>query len=75
MYIALMITYIDLIHDIDAVSVLLTAIAAEHNDQIAQQVSSAIGYRISLYKRNIIHKERCINLQIMSRPNSVIKVF
>ena len=47
-----MITYIDPVHDIDAINVPLTAIAAKHNDQIAQQVSSAIGYRISLYKRN-----------------------
>ena len=70
-----MITYIDPVHDIDAVNVLLTAIAAEHNDQIAHQVSSAIGYGIRFYKRNIIHKERRIDLQIMSRPNSVIKLF
>ena len=29
-----MITYIDPVHDIDAVNILPTAIAAEHNDQI-----------------------------------------
>ena len=47
-----MIAYIDPVHDIDAVNVLLTAHPAGSTDQVAQQVSSAIGYRISLYKRN-----------------------
>ena len=47
-----MITYIDPVHDIDAVNVLLTAQSAKYNDQIAHQIGSAIGYRISIYKRN-----------------------
>ena len=60
-----MITYIYHAHDTDHVNVLLTDIPAYLNDQKNPRVSSAIGYRISPYKRNIIHKDRCINLQII----------
>ena len=60
-----MITYIYHAHDTDHVNVLLTDISAYLNDQKNPRVSSAIGYRISPYKRNIIHKDRCINLQII----------
>ena len=68
-----MITYIDHVHDKDHVNVLLTALPAKYNDQKAQQVSSAVGYRIGHYKRNIIHNDRCINFQLISRAKSVIK--
>ena len=62
-----MIKYIFYVHDTDYVDVLLTGNPAKDNDQKVQRVSSAIGYRISSCKRNMIHKDRCINLLITCR--------
>ena len=43
------------------VDVLLTDKTANENDQKAHQVSSASDCRVCCYKRNIKHKDRCIN--------------
>ena len=65
-----MITYIDLVHDTDHINVLLTANKGQYNDRKAQQVSSGIRYWTGPCKTNIIHNDRCINLQLISRTKS-----
>ena len=57
------------------VDVLLTVNPANNNDQKAHQISSANDCRICRYKRNIKHKDRCINLQLYQDQSLQLNIY
>ena len=57
------------------VDVQLTDISAYDNDQKAHQISSASDCRIRCYKRNIKHKDRCINLQLSQDQSLQLNIY